>query len=129
MDLLDLLDVKLALLIPRQSAGRLGSQMHAPGSFYANNQRGNFSSVGTSGRHPAFMSRNIQQNQRPDTMFRGRPTGRSFVAQNFNRYHQGPTSNQKGKILNWWLCCNLVSNCKDFVKTKLGLVMCFIFYV
>ena len=84
----------------RQPAGRLGSQMHAPGSSYANNQRGNFSSVGTSGRHPAFMSRNIQQNQRPDIMFRGRPIGRSFVAQNFNRYHQGPTSNQKGKILN-----------------------------
>ncbi|RLN12059.1 hypothetical protein C2845_PM09G05690 [Panicum miliaceum] len=79
----------------RQTAGRLGSQMHAPGSSYANNQRGNFSSVGTSGRHSAFMSRNIQQNQRPDTMFRGRPTGRSFISQNINRYHQGPTSNQK----------------------------------
>ncbi|KAG2610230.1 hypothetical protein PVAP13_4KG175200 [Panicum virgatum] len=79
----------------RQPAGRLGYQMHAPGSSYANNQRGNFSSVGTSGWHPAFMSRNIQQNQRPDIMFRGRPIGRSFVAQNINRYHQGATSNQK----------------------------------
>ncbi|CAN6208321.1 unnamed protein product [Urochloa humidicola] len=79
----------------RQHAGRLGSHMHAPGGSYANVQRGNFSSVGTSGRHPAFISRNIQQNQRPDTVFRGRPTGRSFVAQNINRYHQGPTGNQK----------------------------------
>lgn len=83
----------------RQPAGRLGSQMHAPGGSYANTQRGSFSSVGTSGRHSAFMSRNIQQNQRPDAIFRGRPTGRSFVAQNVNRYHQGPTSNQKGNIL------------------------------
>ncbi|OEL37190.1 hypothetical protein BAE44_0001791 [Dichanthelium oligosanthes] len=80
----------------RQPAGRLGSQMHAPsGSFHANIQRGNFNSVGTSGRHSAYMSRNIQQNQRPDTVFRGRPTGRSFAAQNVNRYHQGPISNQK----------------------------------
>ncbi|XP_066369370.1 uncharacterized protein [Miscanthus floridulus] len=80
----------------RQFAGRSGSQMHAPsGSSHANIQRGSFTSVGASGRYPAFMSRNIQQNQRPDTIFRGRPTGRSFVAQNVNRYHQGPTSNQK----------------------------------
>ncbi|CAN6172943.1 unnamed protein product [Urochloa humidicola] len=79
----------------RQPAGRMGSHMHAPGGSYANMQRGDFSSVGTSGRHPAFISRNIQQNQRPDGIFRGRPTSRSFVAQSVNRYHQGPTGNQK----------------------------------
>jgi hypothetical protein len=45
------------------------------------------------------MSRNVQQNQRPDAKFRGRPTGRSFVAQNVNKYHQGPTNNQKGNTL------------------------------
>jgi len=79
----------------RQFAARSGSQMHAPSGSYANIQRGSFTSVGASGRYSAFMSRNIQQNQRPDTMFRGRPTVRSFVAQNTNRYHQGSTSNQK----------------------------------
>lgn len=83
----------------RQPAGHFGSQMHAPGGSYANTQRGNFSSVGTSGRHSTFMSRNVQQNQRPDAKFRGRPTGRSFVAQNVNKYHQGPTNNQKGNTL------------------------------
>jgi hypothetical protein len=82
----------------RQFAARSGSQMHAPSGSYANIQRGSFTSVGASGRYSAFMSRNIQQNQRPDTMFRGRPTVRSFVAQNTNRYHQGSTSNQKGII-------------------------------
>ncbi|XP_066369371.1 uncharacterized protein [Miscanthus floridulus] len=87
----------------RQFAGRSGSQMHAPsGSSHANIQRGSFTSVGASGRYPAFMSRNIQQNQRPDTIFRGRPTGRSFVAQNVNRYHQGPTSNQKVHPVKEW---------------------------
>ncbi|AQK83051.1 Putative DUF1296 domain containing family protein [Zea mays] len=80
----------------RQFVGRSGSQMHAPGgSSYANIQRGSFTSVGASGRYSAFMSRNIQQNLRADTTFRGRPTGRSFIAQNVNRYHQGPTTNQK----------------------------------
>lgn len=82
----------------RHFAARSSSQMHAPIGSYANFQRGSFTSVGASGRYSAFMSRNIQQNQRPDTMFRGRPTVRSFVAQNTNRYHQGSTSNQKGII-------------------------------
>jgi hypothetical protein len=52
------------------------------------------------------MSRNVQQNQRPDAKFRGRPTGRSFVAQNVNKYHQGPTNNQKGNTLWSFLCCS-----------------------
>ncbi|EER88029.1 hypothetical protein BDA96_10G094400 [Sorghum bicolor] len=87
----------------RQFTGRSGSQMHAPsGSSHANIQRGSFTSVGASGRYSPFMSRNIQQNQRPDTIFRGRPTGRSFVAQNVNRYHQGPTSNQKVHPIKEW---------------------------
>ncbi|KAF8783935.1 hypothetical protein HU200_000109 [Digitaria exilis] len=85
----------------RQPAGRLGSQMHAPSGSYANVQRGNFNSVGTSGRHSTFISRNIHQSQRPDS-FRGRPTGRSFVAQNVNRYHQGPTGNQKVQPIKEW---------------------------
>lgn len=89
----------------RQPAGCLGSQMHGPSGSYVNIQRGNFTSVGTSGRHTTFMSRNIHQNQRPDSLFRGRPTGRSFVTQNANRYHQGPSSNQKGNVLQYWLCC------------------------
>uniref|UniRef100_A0A804QWK0 GBF-interacting protein 1 N-terminal domain-containing protein n=1 Tax=Zea mays TaxID=4577 RepID=A0A804QWK0_MAIZE len=86
----------------RQFAARSGSQMHAPSGSYANIQRGSFTSVGASGRYSAFMSRNIQQNQRPDTMFRGRPTVRSFVAQNTNRYHQGSTSNQKVHPIKEW---------------------------
>jgi hypothetical protein len=98
----------------RQFAGRSGSQMHAPsGSSHANIQRGSFTSVGASGRYPAFMSRNIQQNQRPDTIFHGRPTGRSFVVQNVNRYHQGPTSNQKGIVFQLCLCFFFVSRRVD----------------
>ncbi|XP_062233347.1 uncharacterized protein LOC133930669 isoform X2 [Phragmites australis] len=79
----------------RQLAGRPSSQLHVPGGSYANIQRGSFTPAGASGRHSAYVSRNIQPNQRPDTVFHGRSAGRSFVAQNVNRYHQGPTSNQK----------------------------------
>ncbi|KAL6861202.1 hypothetical protein ACP4OV_016902 [Aristida adscensionis] len=79
----------------RQPAGRTGSQFHVPsGLSNANVQRGAFSSAVAYGRQPAFMSRNIQPNHRPDTSFRSRSAGR-FAAQNINRYHQGPTSNQK----------------------------------
>ncbi|XP_062228420.1 uncharacterized protein LOC133926474 isoform X2 [Phragmites australis] len=79
----------------RQLSGRSGSQLHVPSASHANIQRGSFTSAGASGRHSAFMSRNIQPNQRPETVFHGRSGGRSFVAQNVNRYHQGPTGNQK----------------------------------
>lgn len=87
----------------RQPAVHLSSQMHAPsGSPHANIQRGSFASVGAPGRHSAFMSRNIQQNQRSDMMFRGRPTGRSFVAQNVNRYHQGSTNQKALQPIKEW---------------------------
>ncbi|KAJ1258504.1 hypothetical protein BS78_10G080100 [Paspalum vaginatum] len=86
----------------RQPAVHSGSQMHTPsGSSHANFQRGSFTSVGASGRHSSFMSRNIQQNQRSDTMFRGRPAGRSFGNQNINRYHQGPTNQKVQPIKEW----------------------------
>ncbi|WVZ82053.1 hypothetical protein U9M48_029362 [Paspalum notatum var. saurae] len=87
----------------RQPAVHSGSQMHTPsGSSHANYQRGSFTPVGASGRHSSFVSRNIQQNQRSDTMFRGRPAGRSFGNQNITRYHQGPTNQKAVQPIKEW---------------------------
>jgi hypothetical protein len=79
---------------PRCQVGLLNSTRQFAGRAGSHIQR-----AGTSGRQAAFLPRNTQQNQRPDAGFRGRSFVRPFVAQNVNRYHQGPISSQKGKIL------------------------------